>query len=64
MGATAELRWFFEQSAPPALTVWFHSAQRHGCAAGGGRTSTDAYFIEPGNPRVGTGAPLVHPHLA
>lgn len=53
MTATAEVRWFFEQSAPPALAVWFHSAQRHGCSAGGGRTSVDAYLLEPGNAQLG-----------
>jgi hypothetical protein len=53
MNASAELRWFFPNAGPAALSVWFHSVGRHGHAPGGGRVITDTYHLGLGNTEVG-----------
>lgn len=52
MLVSAELRWFWAER-PEALQRWFHDAQVHGCAPGGGGTRNDRYLRQPQQPELG-----------
>lgn len=51
MSLTAEIRWFWPHPAPASFAVWFRSAARHGCAAGGGRLRSDSHWVWAAHPR-------------
>lgn len=52
MQISAEIRWFWRE-APAGLAEWFHSAEVHGCAAGGGSVRSDQYLRDPGQTELG-----------
>lgn len=52
MPLSAELRWFWAER-PEAMNRWFHDAQVHGCAPGGGRSRSDRYLRQPQQPELG-----------
>jgi hypothetical protein len=53
MQLSAEIRWFWRHIPPAGLEEWFHSADMHGCAAGGGERRTDEYLRDPGQGELG-----------
>lgn len=44
MQISAEIRWFWRNTAPDGLVNWFCGADRHSCIAGGGETRSDDYL--------------------
>jgi hypothetical protein len=53
MPLSAEIRWFWPHPVPRELALWFRSAARHGCAAGGGRLRSGHFVVREGQPRWG-----------
>lgn len=53
MTLSAEVRWFWPYPVPRELALWFRSAARHGCAAGGGRLRSGHFLVREGHPRWG-----------
>jgi hypothetical protein len=50
---SAELRWFWKDSAPAGLESWFKDATATVCAAGGGRERCDKYLADGGQVELG-----------
>ena len=53
MEVSAEIRWFWRNTAPPGLVDWFRPADAHGYPAGGGRTRMDEYLRDANQVELG-----------
>jgi hypothetical protein len=53
MQVSAELRWFWRNSAPDDLLQWFCESNAHGFSAGSGKSRTDRYLKESDQHEIG-----------
>ena len=53
MQISAEIRWFWRNTAPDGLPDWFCGAASHPCIAGGGETRSDDYLRDAPQAELG-----------